>query len=512
MTPARAEMTARACILPAVAVAAALCSCSAPPSSDGYRLDPLAFRQRQAYPEAAGGRFVSLADFEDAPGNPGHRQVGNFSVSGGGSRSFTVNVSSTGSGAMEVLLPPGAELRFDLPDIRNFTGYALLSLAVHSDELRDDLQVTLSSPSGEWTSSRRLVRPGWNSVPVDLRRAGRDGELTLTDVRSIRLGFPEAADSVRFVLDDVLLIDNRREISPVPDGLTVLKEGLDYRISMTGRDRDLRLRQSDDGLWRFDDQQPILALGERDAAGERLDVLGDRRVGHVELVEHNSIRVRIVSTWYFPGRAGAWASMSVRKIRWEHTFYSDGRWVCSVDLDAAGAEDFSGLTIRLPSVAAVAGDGRSGIIEEPGFSGPSGRWSYLIGGAGRHRRVHEANYLNPPKITPQRAREDTFAAGDFDEDLFDESQGCFTIFASGGRCRFTVRPGDEPRANPVFRVVGPWSRPPVVTVAGMRIGDVVLLEDGSALFVLPVALQSGVEVELSEAGKAQKISASNADL
>lgn len=472
-----------------------LCSCSAPPSrSADYRLDPLAFRQRRAYAEAAGGRFVSLADFEDTPDSHGWDEINHFSVVGDGSRSFTVNVTATGSGAMDVLLSPGADLRFDLPDIRNFTGYALLSMAVHGSQIRDDLQVTLYGPDGDWTSSRRLVRPGWNTVMVDLRRAGQDGDLALSDVRAVALRFTDSADDVRFVLDDVLLIDNRREISPVPAGMGLWKEGLDYRISLPGRDDEIRLAQSADGLWRMGDHQPVLSLDGGE--GESLEALGARAVGHVELVEHNNIRVRLVSNWYFPDRPGAWASMAVRKVVWEHTFYGDGRWVCSTNLDAAGAGQFSGLRIRLPSPAAVAGRGISDRIDDPDFTGPVGRWSYLDAPAGEQGRLQEANYLDPQRITPTRAGEDSYAAGDANRDRFDESQGCFVVSARDGRCRFGIEPNSEPLIRPVFRVIGPWSEAPMVTAAGMRVKDVTLLKDGSALFVLPGSVRSPMEVEV----------------
>lgn len=505
-------MNARACILPALATLV-LGSCTAPPTaSDRYRLDPLAFRQRRAYAEAVGGRFVSLADFEDAPGTPGYRQINDFSVVGGdsgGSRSFTVNVTATGSGAMGVLLHPGAKLRFDLPDIRNFTGYTLLSVAIHSRQLRDDLEVSLSGPAGEWTSSRRLLRPGWNTVMVDLRKAAGPSGFPLTDVRAIHLRFTDAADDVRFELDDVLLIDNRREISPVPEGIALRKEGLDYLILLPGRDDALWMSQSPDGLWRLGDGQAMLTLGGGD--GEQLDVLGDRRIGHVELIEHNSVRVRLVSTWYFPDRPGAWVSMAMRKVRWEHTLYGDGRWVCSVEVDAAGAEQFSGLRIRLPSVSAVAGIGLTDRIDEPDFSGPSARWSWLEAAPGGDGGLQRDSYLSKQVIQPSSAPADSYAPGDVDRDGFDESQGCFAIFAQSDRCGFIVKPAGGPLVSPVFRVIGRWSQKPVVTVAGMRIRRVLLLDDGSVLFVVPGLVKHAAVVEVAGTARAENISSSNGD-
>ncbi len=494
-------MTAGRWIL--LAAACGLVSCSTPPPPEARpRPDPLAVQQRRALPEAASGRFISLADFEDAPGTRGYEQVGDFSIDSDdepGELNFTVNITHTGSGAMEAELPPDAGLRFDLPDIRNFTGYTLLNIAIHTRQFRDDLEVTLSSGRGEWTSPRQMMRPGWNTVEVDLRRLMEAPDFDVTDVRSIRLGFAVAADAVRFVLDDILLIDNRRDISPVPEGVEVRKAGLDYRVNVPGMDEPIRLVQSDDGFWRLAGRQPAIALGAGPTDGERLDVLGERRTGDVELAEHNELRARFVYNWYFPRRAGAWASMAVRHLRWEQTFYRDGRWVTSLRVNAGGAAGLDGVSIRLPDSAAIAGAGPGREIIEPGFAGPFGQWSWLLGGVGEAGRIQERNYLSPASIRILRGREDFFADGDTDRNRFDQSRGCYVLAASDGRCRFTIVPGDEPVVGPVFRIHGPWSEPPMVSAAGLVIRDVVLLDDGSALFMIPTSLAGPAEVEVSPA-------------
>ena len=99
------------------------------PSAAGNRgerptVDPLPVQQARAYPETATGRFVSLADFEDAPGSiAGFRQVEQFSVAPGApaaDRRFVVNITRTGAGALEVCVPARAELVFDVPDLHDF--------------------------------------------------------------------------------------------------------------------------------------------------------------------------------------------------------------------------------------------------------------------------------------------------------------------------------------------------------------------------------------------------------
>ena len=143
-----------------------------PPAPPENTPDPLPLQQARAYGETVTGLFVSLVDFEDAHDGPkGHSQVELFSIAPSdkrGRRKFVVNITRTGAGAMEVTLGPGASLAFASPDIHDFTGYTLLTMALYSEALRDDLQVTLVSESGNWTSHRTLLTPGWNNVLVDI--------------------------------------------------------------------------------------------------------------------------------------------------------------------------------------------------------------------------------------------------------------------------------------------------------------------------------------------------------
>jgi len=310
---------------------AAVCRATGKPLS----VDPLAVQQAGAYGETATGIFASLADFEDVPaGQRGYTQVGHFTIrpeAPGGQRGFVVNVTRTGVGALEVDLPAGSELVFAAPHMHDFTGYRLLSMALYSRSLRDDLQVRLLADGGSWLSHRTLVLPGWSNVLIDIQRLGEAKGFDVTAVESIRLGFADAAGPVRFNLDDIMLIDNARTIRPTPPGVVLRKSGLDYSLTLPGRAGKIDLAQGADGLWRLGGLQAEVRLGgpgEKAAGGgEHLELMGERRVGQVELLEHNRIRLRIANTWYFPTRAGEWASLAVRRIRWEHTFYADGRWV-----------------------------------------------------------------------------------------------------------------------------------------------------------------------------------------
>ena len=98
----------------AVALFAAGCRRGARRQEEFY-LQPLPIQQSQVYPETVTGRFVSLADFEEAPlaGQPGHAQVRHFTVSPAGSGAgmkYVVNITRTGAGAVEAQVPEGASL------------------------------------------------------------------------------------------------------------------------------------------------------------------------------------------------------------------------------------------------------------------------------------------------------------------------------------------------------------------------------------------------------------------
>jgi hypothetical protein len=90
-----------------------------------FYLQPLPVQQKQAYTETATGRFVSLADFEDSPMlGRGFRQVEHFAIlpaKAEGLKKFVVNITRTGSGAMEVSLRPGAKLEYRMPHVHDFS-------------------------------------------------------------------------------------------------------------------------------------------------------------------------------------------------------------------------------------------------------------------------------------------------------------------------------------------------------------------------------------------------------
>ena len=473
--------------------------------SQGVQFDPLLVQQTRAYPETATGYFVSLADFDDAPDRPhGQQQIQHFSVepsSGKGTRKFVVNVTRTGAGAMEVTLSRGAALVFRIPGVHHFSEYTLLSLALHSESLRDDLQVTLQTDASSWRSHRTLIRPGWNTVLIDIQRLKQLRRFDARGVRALRIAFADATGPVTFNLDDVMLIDNRRQITPTPPGMKLRKTGLDYRLELPFRSRSVHVSQFADGLWRLGADQAAVAMvppGKRLRLGrEQLEMMGDRKVGQVKVLETNAVRLRLVSTWYFPTRAGEWASLAVRRIRWVYTFYPHGRWITHVELNNSGGRQIGSLGIGLPQQAAVAGIGLTGKITVADFAGPVGQWSYLCANSSADGKAYRRNYLDSGRVQVILGDKAALADGDVDKDGFDESQGCYFVRAEAGNCRFTVFPPLGGLLRPVFYVAGRWKGKVTVASEGLAIRNVVRLADGSVLFAFPGRINRPTAVEVT---------------
>lgn len=477
------------------------------PKDDIPRTDPLPVQQARAYPETVTKQFFSLADFEalrDLP--PGHEQVEYFRfepTSRQNSRTFVVNITRTGAGAMAVALAPGCELVFRVPYERDFSAYTLLTFALHSKELRDDLRVALVSRGATWTSHRTLIRPGWNYVQIDIQRLADIPNFDRKDVREVRIAMAKAARPVTFHIDDVMLVNNRRAITPVPPGFQLEKIGRNYMITAPFLQPRLALAQDTDGFWRMGQYQPVVQVlppgaSMNTAAGEYVSLLGPRRVGDVQIAEHNALRLRLVNTWYFPAQAGEWLSLAIRKVQWVCTFYADGRWVTHMELNNAGGKQMGSVHITLPTAAAVSGQGIAGQLTTTELLGPVGQWDYLLAPASNTGRQMQQNFLRPATVRVALGKREEYALNDFDRDRFDQSEGCYYLAADdGGHCRFTLVPTRGPLVRPVIRVAGEWEGKVHVQSEGRRVENVVRLDDGSVLFVLPETFDQPRSVEVS---------------
>ena len=405
---------------------------------------------------------------------------------------------------MEVAAVSGSELIFRIPYLNDFTGYTLMTFALHSETLRDDLRVTLTSAGAMWTSHRTLVRPGWNYVLIDIQRLADEPGFDIRNVRALRLAFTDVTKDVRFVLDDIMLVNNRRAIQPVPRGLKMVKTGLNYLLSGGAFEPGLPISQSPDGLWRLGPYQPTVQIAAPGAdfagAAEDLALLGDRRVAHVQILEAGHLRMRLANTWYFPTRAGEWLSLAIRQIRWDYTFYADGRWATHMELNNAGGRKIASLRLLLPQPVGIVGAGIEKELLARPLPGPIARWNFLWAPRTEDGRVMLRNYLAPAPLRMTLGNPRAYARGDSNRDRFDESQGCYFLSADrGGHCRFTIAPRPEGLIRPVFRVAGTWTGAEKVHVAseGLRIADVTRLTDGSVLFALPGTLTRPTAVEIT---------------
>ena len=246
-----------------------------------------------------------------------------------------------------------------------------------------------------------------------------------------------------------MLIDNARSLAPLPPGMTLSKSGLDF--TLTENDRIILVVQGDDGLWRMS-EQPLLSLsapGETPAEGEKLELLGSRKVGQIEVLENNSIRLRLASTWFFPTRCGEWVGEAVRQVRWEFTWYADGREITSVEAQQRRrAGTWHGQAVSLRTGGLVRRNYRRENAVR--MAGTIARWNCLRCLRDQDSQRLMNDYLRPARLRPAIAEAGEFAPGDIDKDGFDQSQGCYFLRAKGGNCRFTVLPPTQAVLQPVF--------------------------------------------------------------
>lgn len=483
-----------------------------PAAREAFYLQPLPVQQAQVYGETVTGRFVSLADFEDVPTAGAERgvdQLKHFAIAPpqAGQLQYVVNITRTGAGAMQVDLPAASSLTFRSPFIHDFSRYTLLSLAIYSPAVRDDLVITLAGPGSTWTSLRQLVPAGWSTIMLDLARLARTGGFNLRQVDTVDLQFTSAQEAVSFNLDDIMLIDNARTIPNTPPGLELAKAGLDYTLKLPGWPEPVRLTQSDDGLWRLGEQdQPLIQLASpgEPLQGQReyLDALGSRRVGAVELLEVSPLRLRVRNTWYFPPQAGEWIDMEIRQIRWEYTFYPDGRWVTSVTLNNAGGNELAALRLSPPRPVAWSAGQISQELDLREFAEPVGVWAMLAAPQGPDGDAQKADFAQPPALKlllgkPNAGKNADWAPGDVNHDGFDESQGCYYARASAGNCRVELRPApSRPLIRPVIFVAGQWKGPVESNCQGLPLRPVVTLPDG-VLAAIPDSLTAPAIIEFA---------------
>lgn len=211
-------------------------------------LSPVLKRMRDTYEDLAGGRFVSLADFETPGQETLFRCVGPEGAEGDRPQptlSILRSRNETGAGGLKsTLRGPDDRLVFDgkrspnLALVRDWQPYALLLMSVYGPP--EGVLLEFSIASGDpatlvWTRTM-TAGPGWNLLRVDL---GTVGEwINLADVRALTWRAPQTAGPIELYVDDVILADNTHHVLGEKAGtgeMYVLTRG--RRIIVGARDR-----------------------------------------------------------------------------------------------------------------------------------------------------------------------------------------------------------------------------------------------------------------------------------
>jgi hypothetical protein len=207
--------------------------------------------------------------------------------------------------------------------------------------------------------------------------------------------------------------------------------------------------------------------------------------------------VRWASTWYFPPELGLWRHTEVRQLRWEYTFYGDGRCVTCLHLSNAGGPDVAQVRLLAGREAAWSDGAIAAQYHAANLPGQEGQWAWLTCPAGPQAADLLASYARPPaaKILLGRPAGDSQGA-QVAGGVFDRREGCYVARAAGGHCRLELTVADTPLPRPVFRIQGDWAGPIVASYAGMPIRPVVRWQN-QAMAVMDDVLTSPSIVEFA---------------
>ncbi|MCH7813876.1 MAG: hypothetical protein IID40_07630 [Planctomycetes bacterium] len=321
-------------------------------------------RLMAAYPDSASGRFWVLADFEQIK----HYSLFHvFSHSGRAECSASLNagVADTGRRCLRVTLAdPLDALLIDNEHAqewalkRDWREFRLLLLAIHSSADATPLELSLEAgPEGRGVivQSRSMLHKGWNVLRLDLAEAAEN--LPLDQMRRIRLSLPEAQEPTELLLDDLLLIDNRRDVfgsfEDLDQGLYVRREGRRWNVGAAGR-FELGLAHGQIVHWydlghdphRLENLVAGTVLGpspvvlplpdDPDANGvPGFEDLGSSVIARQRLVEANAVRIVVECTWQYADPNGSIPDQAAGQS-WTYTILRDGRVYVHVESPAPG--------------------------------------------------------------------------------------------------------------------------------------------------------------------------------
>lgn len=336
-------------------------------------------RLMKAYDDLAGGRFVVLADFED----PRHMELFQLisvseqakcvldSRAGRKESGPAVLRCTAGSAEDTVVITDRSASSWHLT--RDWRPYDLLlmSLSAPMDGLTAELSVAGGSDdSREVVHSSLPLHRGRNLVRLDLEELGE--RLPLDDIRELRLAFSGFEKPVTLLLDDLILVSNRRDIfgdSKNDEGaLYVGQAGRRWQVGAGGRfeltfaygqivgwydlgNDPFRLRNLVAGATLG--PSPILVqdvvppVGSPGMPGTAVSV-------YPRVLEANEVRVVLRTDWYTTDADESHSDDLLR--RWTYTIYADGRMYVSVETPRSIAGESATSTGLAVFLTAAKGD------------------------------------------------------------------------------------------------------------------------------------------------------------
>lgn len=167
----------------------------------------------------------------------------------------------------------------------------------------------------------------------------------------------------------------------------------------------------------------------------------------------------------------------------------------SVEFDPNGwkPEEVNGMRLRLSSV----GPEKSATIYPDGRSCWDGQFRALSADL-RSDPIWSQQQISPAQIEipPAMGRSNRNAAGDRNNDGYDESRGTYPIIASAPRIEVTLVPGSVPVVQPILEISGLPPGLMLVTVEGRLVEQTLRLEDGTLLVPLPLRIERNLTVNL----------------
>jgi hypothetical protein len=330
----------------------------------------------QAYPELAGGRFATIADFEQP------EQMELFEVLSDVEQVRVVrqaNIGRTDTGRHALRFNPRTEK--DLLLINNdrarewfmpqdWRPFDLLMFSVFLPETNQ--QLLLEVTGGVGTNRVTLLttlpmKQGWNQVRLDLAEMGE--RLPLDDIRELRLAVVDLTAPTEIILDDIILAGSREVLFGDPeqtDGkLYIQRTGRRWHIGAGGR-FELTFANGQVVAWHDLVNDPyrltnlvagttlgpepvVMTTMSAGAPSVAMGLAGAGAVveGSQQILEQSEVRVVLECVWRVRSATG---DTFRGEQRWQYVIYPTGQIFVDVESDLgkqAANDDTLGLAVSL---------------------------------------------------------------------------------------------------------------------------------------------------------------------